>query len=148
MFRRNTQKERVCPDCKHSRIKKSRQKPENENKPLRERKKKPKEKVDNSECKTCRWGFRWGEWGIGCGYMVKTGKPRPCEPPPGCRMYEKGRGVSVKMNIKNAICRIARKSKDEKEAYGRLKILVYEWQLAGMDNDEILEKLMEMEREI
>ena len=43
--------------------------------------------VDNKECRSCLYGCRWDTLGIGCQYILITGKMRPGNPPPNCSAY-------------------------------------------------------------
>lgn len=54
--------------------------------------------------------------------------------------------MTTVVHIENAIKRVAKKSADPKEAEARLRLDVYKLQLAGADNDTILERIMEREK--
>ena len=54
--------------------------------------------------------------------------------------------MTTVVHIENAIKRIAKKSGEPKETEERLRLDVYKLQLAGADNDTILERIMEREK--
>lgn len=96
-FIRETKLQRLCPDCKNSRLAANRKeyrkrfkKPEKD-KPdiIRRKEENPKPVFDNEQCATCL--YRWcasGDTGFLCDYKTLTGHRRPCEPPPGCTAYK------------------------------------------------------------